>query len=235
MNRSLLALTLAASLVAPFAATAGPFAEFENKMRDVYGDYRVALFQSNKGDVQATYIALLDLANGWNNLRADWQGSPPPQYQDDPNFAATLTKVMEHIDKAAGQLGKLPEAHITLEAVRDEIGDLHLRNGLFRFSDRMNAYHAQMEHVLETDYAAMGDKALGMLREEAAVLTYLAQDIVAHPAPEASNPAYAGLVAGLGASVKALTDATRAGDLEAALEAVGKLKMPYAQLFAKFG
>ena len=30
----------------------------------------------------------------------------------------------------------------------DEIGDLHARNGIIGFSDRMNAYHARMEEVL---------------------------------------------------------------------------------------
>ena len=99
----------------------------------------------------------------------------------------------------------------------------------------MNAYHAQMELVLDTDYAAMGPAAIGALAQSAAVLRYLADEVSKHPAPEAANPAYAPLVAGLNSSVKALNDAVQAGDLAAALAAVGALKTPYAKLFAKFG
>jgi len=237
MKRSFLALALAASLAAPALVFGGPFQEFETQLRAAYGQYRTALFQSNSGNEQATDAALNAWAAEWGALRAAWQETPPPQYADDPGFADTLDQVDAVTAKAFNQVaaGDLPGAHVTLEAIRDALGDLHMRNGIVTFSDRMNTYHARMEHVLETDFRAMGDAALGTLREEVAVLGFLAQDIATYPAPEARNPAYAGLVEGLQASVAALSDAVRSGDLDAALQAVGGLKMPYAKLFAKFG
>ena len=36
-------------------------------------------------------------------------------------------------------------------------GELHIRNGLYTFSDRMNTYHAKMEHVLGNDYQGFLD------------------------------------------------------------------------------
>ncbi|MGC9371594.1 MAG: hypothetical protein ACP5DX_18845, partial [Paracoccaceae bacterium] len=181
--------------------------------------------------------ALAGLARKWDGLSADWATSPPPQYADDPAYAETLARVETTIAAAADQVaaGDLPGAHETLEAVRDALGELHLRNGIVTFSDRMNAYHARMEHVLMTDYAAMGEAALGLLREEAAVLAYLADDIAAHPAPEADDPDFSPRLAALRKSVQALQEATRAGDLEAALAAARGLKKPFSQFFVKFG
>ena len=76
---------------------------------------------------------------------------------------------------------------------------------------------------------------LKVLNEDVAVLAALAEGIIDHPAPEAGNEAYAGLVAGLKASVDALQAATRNGDAAAAKAAIGGLKPAYTRLFAKFG
>jgi len=237
MKRMFLVPVLAAGLLAPLGALAGPFADFESQLRDAYATYRAALFQTNTGKEDGSAKALAGLARKWDGLSADWAASPPPQYADDPAYAETLANVRASIAAAADRVdaGDLPGAHETLEAVRDALGDLHLRNGIVTFSDRMNAYHARMEHVLTTDYAPMGEAALGALREEAAVLTYLADDIAAHPAPEADDLDYAPRLAALRQSVQALQDAARAGDLEAALAAARGLKKPFSQFFVKFG
>lgn len=237
MKRVFLVPVLAAGLLPPLGALAGPFADFESQLREAYATYRTALFQTNSGKAEDSAKALAEVARQWDGLRADWAAGPPPQYADDPAFAATLGGVGASIAAAAAQVADrdLPAAHETLETVRDAIGDLHLRNGIVSFSDRMNAYHARMEHILLTDFAAMGKAALGPLREEAAVLAYLADEIAAHPAPESDDPGYAPRIAALRRSVQALQDAARAGDLEAAQAAVGGLKKPFSQLFVKFG
>lgn len=230
----------ATALALAFVTTplfAGPFAEFESQLRGAYSAYRAALFQTNMGDAEKTGKAMKGFEMKWAALRQNWANPVPPQYADDAGFMATLDKVAaihaeagKHV--AAGELG---EAHEVLEEIREELGALHLRNGLYTFSDRMNAYHAKMEEVLLTDYAAMGDKALGDLRAKAAVLAYLATDIAANPAPEQGDPAYAPLVQALQASVTSLEDAVAASDLPAALKAAKSLKKPFAKLFVKFG
>ena len=237
MKRMFLVPVLAAVLLAPLGALAGPFVDFENQLRDAYATYRAALFQTNTGTAEGSAKALAGLARKWDGLSADWAASPPPQYADDPAYAETLVNVRASIAAAADQVdaGDLPGAHDTLEAVRDALGELHLRNGIVTFSDRMNAYHARMEHVLTTDFAAMGEAAVGALRDESAVLAYLADDLVAHPAPEADDPGYAPRLTALRQSVQALQDAALAGDLQAALAAARGLKKPFSQLFVKFG
>lgn len=237
MKPGFLAASLAAAVVLALPAGAGAFRDAEMQLRDAYASYRTALFATNSGNAQATAGAMTAFEAKWTALSADWSAAPPPQYEDDAELAATLAAVGAVIGSASGQVagGELPAAHETLEAIRDQIGDLHLRNGLFGFSDRMNAYHARMEEVLMRDYAALGDDALIELAGDAAVLAELAADIAAHPAPEAAQPEYTGLLADLLASVEALQAAVQAGDLDAAKAAIGKLKVPYAKLFVKFG
>jgi hypothetical protein len=227
-----------AALALAFAgsAHAGSVADFEIAMRAAYGDYRAALFETNANKPDAALQAVDTFKQKWSALAAA-NTVAPPQYADDPAYAATLAKVASITETAAGEVaaGKLPEAHETLEAIRFEIGGLHERNGIVGFSDRMNAYHAKMEDVLAKDYGGFDAAGLGALREDAAVLAFLAADIEAHPAAEAADAAYGKLLDGMTDSVTALADAARTGDAAAAKSALDNLKVPYSKLFLKFG
>ena len=231
-------LITAAALTLAFvgSASAGPVADFETAMRGAYADYRAALFTTNAGNPEAAVKAVDAFQQKWAALVAANEAAPP-QYVDDPAYAATLAKVAAITDAAAGEVaaGKLPKAHETLEAIRFQIGGLHERNGIVGFSDRMNAYHAKMEEVLGKDYGGFDAAGLGALREDAAVLAYLAADIKAYPPAEAADPAYAKLLDGMTDSVTKLSQAARSGDAAAAKAALGNLKAPYSKLFLKFG
>lgn len=233
-TRSFAAVALV-SLALPAAAS--PFTDAETQLRGAYGAYRAALFLSNQGKAPETMAALEKFNAAWDGLATNWGTTPPPQYAEDAGLTLTFQTVDGLIESATAQAaaGDLPAAHTTLEAVRDEVGALHARNGLIGFSDRMNAYHAAMEEVLATDYAALGEDAPGQLRADAALLDYLATQIVANPAPESAAPDYAPLIAGFAASVEAYMAAAEAGDVAAALAARDGLKVPYSKLFAKFG
>ncbi|MCV2869360.1 hypothetical protein OEW28_12065 [Defluviimonas sp. WL0002] len=77
---------------------------------------------------------------------------------------------------------------------------------------------------------------MGMIREQAAVLAYLARDVLATPPVGASgNPEYATLSADFETSVRNLLDAARSGDETRLRAAAEKLKPAYARLFLKFG
>ncbi len=218
------------------SASAGPVADFETAMRGAYADYRGALFQTNSNKPDAAAQAVDAFRQKWAALTAA-NPAAPPQYADDPAYAATLAKVAAIADKAANEVaaGELPKAHETLEAIRFAVGGLHERNGIVGFSDRMNAYHAKMEEVLGKDYGGFDSAGLGALREDAAVLAFLAADIKAHPPVEAADPAYGKLLDAMTDSVTALANAARTGDAAAAKSALGGLKVPYSKLFLKFG
>lgn len=218
------------------AAHAGPAGDFEAAMRQAYGDYRAALFATNSGNAEKSTGAIAGFKAKWDTL-AGANMQPPPQYADDPDYAATMERVSEIAETAGDQAkdGKLAEAHETLEAIRNEIGALHERNDIVSFSDRMNAYHAKMEEILSKDYVGFDAKGMSMLCEDAAVLGYLAEQISSHPPAEASNPAFGRLLSAMMDSVAALTKAARDGDAEAAAAAVKGLKVPYSKLFVNFG
>jgi hypothetical protein len=227
MKRGLVTVVVA-GLLWSGTALAGAFSDFEAQMRNAYGDYRIALFTTNSGDPSKAAAALAKFDEAWSRLSA---GPTPPQYEDDSRFAETMKAVSDLSRKAREEVGAgaLPKAHETLEMVRDEIGDMHLRAGLYTISDRMNAYHKQMEKVI-------GDKAIDARRagEDAAVLSFLIDDIIAHP-PVPADPAFQSLAADAKASVEKLASAAEAGDMGAIKSAITGLKPAYSKLFLKFG
>ncbi|PFG64871.1 hypothetical protein AXZ77_3518 [Thioclava sp. ES.031] len=236
MIRFVTPFALSALIAMP--AFAGAYQDAEAQLRKAYGDYRAALFLSNQGKQPETKAALDRFVGEWQTLSDAWTAEPPPQYADDAVLGATFDKVSELAAKAEEEVaaGNLPEAHETLEGVRESIGDLHVRNGIVGFSDRMNAYHAEMEEVLARDYAGMGSEGARQLIADASLLSYLAAQIVKHPAPEAeTDMGYQKLVDGFAVAVAFFYDAAMAGDMERAMEMRKALKPSYAQLFAKFG
>ncbi|MCA8879160.1 MAG: hypothetical protein KDA73_04200 [Rhodobacteraceae bacterium] len=237
MIRSALVAVWLAVLALPGASGAGPFTAFETDLLDAYAAYRTALFQSNMGNAAATSQALDLFAGRWGAISATWGMTPPPQYADDPAFGQTLKEVGDTITRATKDVkaDNLPAVHATLEKVRDEIGALHERNGLIGFSDRMNAYHTEMERVIGLDLRNPDAQQLQSLSDGAAVLAYLAAEIAANPAPGSADPAYQGLVEGLTTSVATLQAAVRTGDAAACRAAVAKLKPAYSKLFLRFG
>jgi hypothetical protein len=233
-------------------AHAGPVGDFEASLRSAYADYRNALFQTNANNPGEATKAVDGFIRKWSELATAY-AAPPPHYADDPAYGETLAKVTDTAKKAAGQVtgGDLTRAHEILEGIREEIGALHERNGIVAFSDRMNAYHARMEEILAADYvgfspvgqmemiaqepAGFSAEGLSILREDAAVLDYLAADLVAHPPADSSDPTYQPLLDAVVASVAALRKAARDANPDAAKAAVTGLKGPYSKLFLKFG
>jgi hypothetical protein len=221
----LLALPLAAG-----AARALPFRDAEAAVATAYADYRRALFATNQGDRGASEQALLRFGAKWQALAAEWRAAPPPQYAEDAALGATLDAVARIAERALAETrrGALPEAHETLEAIRDALGELRARNGVTGFSDRMNAYHARMEELLE-----LPPEGLARLRVEAAVLAYLAGDLA--PPPREADAGFAPALEAVRASVAALQAALEAGEPAAIRAALAGLKPPYARLFLRYG
>ena len=236
MRHLLRGLAFALGLTLTGLALAGPVSDFESAMRAAYADYRSALFLTNTNKGEPALQAIDGFSRQWAAL-ADAGAVAPPQYADDTGFRRTLDVVAETAAQAKVEVesGALTKAHETLEGIREQIGQLHERNNIIGFSDRMNAYHAMMERILGTDYSGAGAEGMAVLREDAAVLSYLADNIAAHPAPEAPDAAYAPLLEGMMTSVMALREAARVGDAAAAKQAVNALKPSYSKFFLMFG
>lgn len=240
MKRTLLSGVTAMILTvgAVGAACAGPVSEFEASYRAMYASYRAALFATNAGDPAKATEALAGFADEWTALTATYAAAPPPQYADDPLWSETIAAVNTSVDEAVSSVaaGKLPEAHEILEGTRENFSELHARNGIETFSDRMNAYHAEMEVILGMDAGALDAASMPALFENAGVLAYLAQDVlVAPPAEAAGNDKYAKLAGEFDASVAAFVAAVRAADIAAVQSAAANLKPAYSKFFLNFG
>lgn len=217
-------------LLMPLPTLAGPVTAFETNVRQAYADYRSALFMTNMGKAEKSLAAIEAFAAKWQAISAQ---PAPPHYADDAGYADTMAKVAEIARQARGEIaaGKLPAAHDTLEAIREEIGSLHRRNGIEAFSDRMNAYHAQMEKVLK----GAGSMPMEAMHEEAAILVFLAADLQPRADDGAGTPAFDTLHAALVKSADDLLAAIRSGDKGAVKAAIGALKPAYSKMFLKFG
>ena len=227
-----------ALLLGPATAIAGPVAEFETQFRDMYQTYRAALFQTNTGQAEPSAKALAAFADKWDALRQTFEQTPPPHYADDAQWGAVIGAINDDLTKAQSLVasGDLPGAHEALEDVRDTFWALHKRNSVETFSDRMNAYHAEMEHVLAMDLANLDSTTQTALVERAAVMAYLAADLLAQPPVEAAgNAEFGKLAAQFRGSVEQFQTAARTGAPGAIRAAVDNLKKPYAVFFLKFG
>lgn len=231
------AISLAALALA-FAspAAAGPMQDFETELRQVYADYRTALFATNSADNAVTIKSLTSLTDKWSSLTRKWGAAAPPQYAEDPGFRKTLETVAAVTSQARGEAdaGKLAAAHETLEKIRDELSDLRRRNGVIVFSDHMNAYHAQMEKILLGPIAAQDEKAQMALREETAVLAYLFAAVAANP-PADKDAGFEPALKAVGDSIANLRKALESKTPAAIKAAIKALKPPYSRLFLKYG
>lgn len=231
------ALLLAAALALPsLPAIAGPVQDFERELRAAYADYRAALFRTNANDKAASEAAIDRMGGKWQALTAKWSATPPPQYADDKGFKGTLAKVADILGEARKEAvsGKLAEAHETLEKIRDELGALRRRNGVVVFSDRMNAYHEQMEKILLGKYDGFDARGVAALRDDTAVLAFFLQEIVVNP-PADRDGNYETALAAVRKSVEDLRQAVVTGDVTNIKAAIKTLKQPYARLFLNYG
>jgi hypothetical protein len=208
-------------------------------MQAAYVPYRAALFRTNSKAQADSEQAIAETRARWSALSERYARQPPVPYDRDPEFAATLKKVDEVLARGQAQIvgRELAKGHDTLEEVRDLLGALRQRNGVVVYSDHMNAYHEEMEHLLEQGAQTLS-KPGGMLTlaGQAAVLDYLAKRLRSQaPATLAKESEFGTMVDAVQGSVTALRDAVARQDEAAVREALGKLKGPYSRLFLKFG
>jgi predicted S18 family serine protease len=229
--RSILVLGIVFHLMAS-TAIAGPYRDAEDGITNAYAEYRKALFQTNQNNKAATEAALSAFRLKWQALAIDWKKAAPPQYADDPQFLEVIEKVSTLANDAASQAAEnnLAKSHDTLEGIRDLLGELRRRNGIINFSDRMNSYHAHMEHILEHNYSS-----LAQLSEDAAALAFLAADIKKNRPKGVDNLVFDEVMKEIDTSIDTLRKAARSGDADAIEKARKGLKSPYSRMFIRFG
>nr|WP_321980976.1 hypothetical protein [uncultured Cohaesibacter sp.] len=215
-------------------------ADFDSDVAKAYAPYRVALFKSNQKDVEGTKKALAQFQTVWNGTILETYPTAPARYADEAKWSESLQSISAIAAKAvdATAKGEALEAHEILEAIRNELDDLRDRNGVRVFSSFVNAYHAAMEPVLVVTVSeqSWSDETRAQLLEQAGVLGYLSDDLVAHaPAELLANSEFKKLLKGLTGSVRAFMEVLESNDPVKVAAAQKALKPAYAKLFVKFG
>ena len=222
--------------LAAFAHAADPVTE---AMEKAYVPYRVALFKTNSDAQEESRQALLQTQQGWNRLTERFGAKPPVPYENDADFAHSLAEVSKVYVKALDEVGKnkLKEAHETLEHARDVMAEMRRRNQVIVFSDHMNAYHAEMEKVLDDGEKILGQPdGLHALTARVGVLEYLALKLKSEaPADYLKSEEFNGMRKAVEESVAGLKASLLAGNVDKVKEAIGKIKKPYSRMFIKFG
>jgi hypothetical protein len=208
-------------------------------MQYAYAPYRVALFKTNSNAPAEALAAVTEAQKSWAALRERFAAKPPAPYDRDTQFSESLAQVDAVYRKAWQEVtnNQLAAAHETLEEARDVMAELRKRNNVTVFSDAMNAYHAQMERVLQDGPAVLGSTGTrAPLVASVGALNYLAQQLTSNaPAPLTSNTEFQQALQAVLVSVNTLQKALWSQDDGAAKEALSKLKAPYSKFFLKFG
>jgi len=211
-------------------------------LQGAYVPYRVVLFKTGSGS-QAEARQAIDMASkAWQQVVAQYADKPGATYAQDPQFKSALAEVGKVYAQAAEEIAKnhLTKAHGTLEEVRDITAALRQRNQVVTFSDHMNAYHAQMERLIEHGSETLTSQAgtAGMLElaGQVGALDYLAARLETQASDEMRGKAeFTDMLKVVQTSVAALKAAVLAQDAAAVQSAIDGLKKPYSKMFVKFG
>ena len=235
--RSLAACLLCVTALLPLPALSAD--AVTDAMLAAYAPYRAALFRTNGKSQEEAAKALDQARQAWQALRQQVGNKAPAPYDRDAKFDDTLAQVSGVYERAASEVSanQLGAAHETLEGVRDLLAELRHRNNVVVFSDAMNAYHAQMEHMLQPGDPAMTTDAAWMdWMAQVGVLEHLAGVLRSDaPAPLRGEADFEAHLKAVQTAVAALRSATLARDKSAVREALAKLKPPYSRMFLKYG
>jgi hypothetical protein len=208
-------------------------------MLAAYAPYRAALFRTNGKSQEEAAKALDQAQQAWQALRQQIGNKALAPYDRDAKFDDTLAQVSAVYERATVEVraNQLGAAHETLEGVRDLLAELRHRNNVAVFSDAMNAYHAQMEHMFQPGDPAMTTDAAWMeWMAQVGVLEHLAGALRSDaPAPLRGDADFEAHLQAVQTAVAALRSATLARDKSAVREALAKLKPSYSRIFLKYG
>lgn len=148
MIRWLLSLSIIAVLGAG-AARAGSVHDFHAGLADATRHYREASFYLRTGNDSLAAYELEQLDDKWHALVERFQGVPPDLYSKDPEWKKTLAEIEARIGRglAAAEAGDATAAKGHLAPIRAIVGGLRRRNGVFLFSDCVDAANAAFQRL----------------------------------------------------------------------------------------
>ncbi|MBT4290063.1 MAG: hypothetical protein HOD92_22285 [Deltaproteobacteria bacterium] len=220
---------------------AGDLANFHNKLDEAYAPYRMSLSLTNKKDKQEAAIKTMNaFTKKWAALSSTYLNNPPAPYNESPLWKSTITKTSEVMKEGLTlvKAGKLKAGHKTIEAIRGMLGKLRKSVSIRNFSDYVNTYHTEMEHLVGVKYSKqnLNAKAIIKLREKVAVLRFLMNEAkAATPKKYSENATFQKFLNGNIKLLQLLHQSLEKGDKNKVLAILPKIKPAYGKLFIKFG
>ena len=152
---------------------------FTDAVQATYPAYRSVLFKTNSATQEECRQALAQAQSAWQQVAGRFAAGAPTPYDRDTQTSATLREVAAVYAQAGAEIerNQLKEAHETLEKVRDLLAAMRQRNQVVVFSDHMNAYHEQMEHVLTAGPGLLGGSGASGNSGASGGLTALALEV----------------------------------------------------------
>lgn len=223
-------------------ARADGIGEFNTAFADAWGHYRQTLFYLKRGaspDIAA--IELESFVGKWRAVVEKFAGAPPREFAGDPDWRKTLRGVAASADKALAELdrGEAEAARQALLPVRGELGDLHRRNGVARYSDRIDELSAAMNSLAEfrrnlPDPANAGE--LTSFVRRAAILDYVIERCREYaPTEIRDDEEFRRLIDGARVSMDKVWESLATGETPLLRVGIGELRSYERILFLRFG
>jgi hypothetical protein len=220
---------------------AGDLANFHNQLDEAYAPYRMSLSLTNKKDKQeAALKAMNGFFKKWSALSDKYLQNPPAPYNESPLWSETITRSTEIMKKGIQEVksGNLKKGHETIEAIRDMLGKLRNSVSIRVFSDYINTYHTEMEHLVTVKYSKqnLNSDNIIKIREKVAILRFLMNEIkAAAPEKYSQNAEFQKSLGGNVKLLKMLHESLQKADKNKVLAILPKVKPAYGKLFVKFG
>jgi hypothetical protein len=228
-----------AALVLSGTAAASAADAVTEAIQASYPACRSALFRTQSKAQAESEATVAQARLAWRAVHERFGAHPLPPYDRDPGFLDTLTDISVLYDIAERQVRsrQLAQGHQTLEKARALLAELRRRNGVISYSDHVDAYHAELEALLD-EGQQLAERPQGALLLMARVgrLELLAVRLRSEAAASASIDAgFAPALQAVEASLAALRQAVLSQDPGRMRNALLGLRGPYSQFFLRFG
>lgn len=198
-----------------------------NQMND---DYKKVLFATGQDDIGSSNL-LTNYENSWKQFYDAYLYNPIEPYKSDLLWDSTLNEMQDYTSQARIYVdeGKLHEAHLKLEKIRQKWQEIFERNGVSELSFKMTAFHDMMEIAIDQT----NEEKYSELSQTCVSLNLFINDVVAFSLNE--NEDLQMMAKKEQSNVNTFCEAVNTNDIYKIKSSVGDLKPDFIKMYLKYG